>query len=87
MAKCRRCGKQIAYIMTFSGNRLAVNPEEVYYRAKKDGPNKIVTPNGEVLKCVLLDGDTDDLTHATGYGYRPHNPLCTGADYNRKDRG
>lgn len=86
MDKCRRCGQRIAYIKTYSRTRLAINPEEVYYKQSPGAPNKIVTPNGEMIRCFLLDGDTDDLTDATGYGYIPHNPTCPKSDKYRKDR-
>lgn len=86
MAKCRRCRQRIEYIKTYSGTLLAVNPEETYYKHMPGSYDKIVTPNGEVLPCILLDGETDDLTEATAYGYRPHSKTCPAVNRYRKGR-
>lgn len=86
MAKCKSCGAEIKFIRTLGGKSMPCNAEEVYYKYKLGAVDRIVTPNGEVLPCVFLDAETDDLSDASGYGYVPHWSTCPNADKHRKGK-
>ena len=83
-AKCKNCGAPLIWIHTKAGMDMACNAAETYYKQTKGGKNRIVTPTGEVLQCVLLDDENDDLSQATGYGHVPHWSTCPNSDRNRK---
>ena len=80
MATCKSCGKQIIWIKTASGNRMPCDPDLVPYWSKPKAKGKVVTPNGEVLRCDF-DGD---FNQATGLGYVSHWATCPSADAHRK---
>lgn len=84
MPKCKSCGKKIVWIRTHAGSAMPCDAEQVYYRYTYGGKHRIVTPNGEVLACELMDGEKDDLSRATGVGYVPHWSTCPNADRHRK---
>lgn len=84
MARCKSCGAEIEYIRTMSGKRMPCNAEHTYYKYQLGAKDRIVTPNGEVLPCVLLNAEKDDLSQATGYGYVPHFATCPNAAGHRK---
>ena len=86
MARCKSCGKEIKWMRTVGGKSIPCDPEPVYYRFRLGAKERIVTPNGEVLPCVLLNAETDDLTDADGWGYVSHFATCPKADKHRKER-
>lgn len=83
MAKCKKCGAHIKFINTTGGKRMPVDVDETYY--KEGGKDRIVTPNGMVLAATIIN-EEDDLSKATGYGYRPHWATCPYADDFRKKK-
>lgn len=82
--KCKKCGAEIIWIQTIGGRSMPCNAEQTYYIEKLGAKDRIVTPNGEVLACILLDAEKDDLSEATGYGYVPHWATCPAAEKFKK---
>lgn len=78
MAKCKYCGKQIKWIRTLGGGNMPCDPEKVYYKEDKASAERIVTPHGEVLQCVTLNPQIDNIKQADGWGYIPHFGTCKG---------
>lgn len=76
MPRCKGCGAEIIFIKTSGGKSIPCNPDQYCYWAKKNGKDRIVTPNGEVISCEL-HGPFDK---ATGAGYEPHWATCPVAD-------
>ena len=83
MAKCRGCGAEIIWIQTQARKRMPCDPEQVTYWAGAGRPDKIVTPNGEVLSCDL----SGDPQTATGIGYIPHWATCPERERFRRKKG
>lgn len=81
MAKCKLCGAEIKWIRTLGGGHMPCDPEKVYYRGDGASPERIVTPNGEVLQCVTLNPHIDNIGQADGWGYIPHFGTCKGGVY------
>jgi len=52
----------------------------VPYWKETGGIDKIITPNGEAVSCML---DQLTLTEPTGTGYIPHWATCPSADEHR----
>ena len=63
-----------------SGKNMPVDAAPMTYWAEEGGPEKIVTPNGEVISCKLQG----DLQKATGTGYISHFSTCHYAEKHRK---
>lgn len=84
MSRCKSCGAEIRFIKTISGKSMPVNAEHVYYKYKLGAKDRVVTPNGEVLPCIIYDAEKDDLSQAEGWGYVPHFATCPDADKHRK---
>ena len=72
---CKHCGAKIVWIQTVSGKNMPCEAERVMYWERLGAKDRIVTPNGEVLRCEY-EGDPDK---ATGIGYVPHWGNCPGA--------
>jgi len=83
MPKCTSCGAKIIWIRTKAGKHMPCNPELVEYWLEKDGPNKIVTRNGEVVSCAF---EQMTLIEPTGTGYISHWDTCPSADKHRLER-
>ena len=77
---CRSCGAAIVWIPTPGGKSMPCDVTPIYYRQKKRGSKRIVTPNGEVLACEY----TEDPNQATGIGFIPHWAACPYADRHRR---
>lgn len=75
MATCKGCGAEIIWIETPKGKRMPCDPVKVPYWEKKGAPDKVVTPDGEVISCELRG----TLSKATGVGYIPHWRTCPDA--------
>ena len=72
---CKGCGKPIVWI-----GKIPCEPDPVpFWSGKKE---RIVTPNGEVLSCVL-SGETQK---ALGVGFVPHWGNCPQAERFRKKK-
>ena len=80
MPKCRTCGAEIVFIPTKTGKAMPCEAPQVMFRAKKGGKERIVTPDGEVLACEIVE----DVSRATGVGHIPHWAACPGAGRHRK---
>lgn len=80
MAMCKSCGSEIIWIQTLRGKRMPCDAGKVPYWQKEKGPEKVVTPDGEVVSCEL--GGV--LNNATGFGYVPHWRTCPDAGSFRK---
>ena len=78
---CKSCGKEIVWIKTIAGKAMPCDAAPQYYRQRPGGKRKIVTPNGEVLSCEILENPEQ----ATGVGYTPHWATCSAP--NRFRRG
>ena len=80
ISTCRGCGRPILWITTPAGKSMPCDPEPITYWQRKGGPEKIVTPNGEVVSADLagLPG------METGQGYRSHWSTCPRADAFRR---
>ena len=82
MARCKGCGQEIIWIKTKSGKSIPCDPEMIYYKAKKTGHLRVVTPTGEVVSAV----PSDSILTATDYGYVSHFATCPQADRFRRKR-
>ena len=78
MANCKLCVAKIKWIKTIGGKSMPCDPEKVYYRYKLGAAERIVTPNGEVLPCVIMNPHIDNIQQADGFGYVPHFATCKG---------
>lgn len=79
---CRACGAPIVWIKTPAGKDMPCDATPVFYQAKKNGRQKIVTKNGEVIACEIVS----DPDKATGTGYIPHWGNCSAPDKFRKGK-
>lgn len=84
--KCRSCGAKLEWIETASGRKMPCNEDQVYYTENPKGKDKVVTPDGQVLRCDIIPED-GPLDQATGWGYQPHWATCPDADKFRKKKG
>lgn len=82
MAKCKACGAEMIFIKMRSGKSMPVDEKPVaYYKGDK---NKIVTDDGEVIRCNL-DGSSDEFL---GFGYVSHFATCPAAErFRRRKNG
>lgn len=82
MAKCKGCGAEIIWIKTPAGKSMPCNAEPMTYWENPGAAGKIVTPNGEVIRCEF----TGDPDKATGIGYIPHWYTCPQAGKFKRGR-
>lgn len=80
---CKGCGKPIVWIRTTGGKSMPCDAQEVAYKAVKGAKGKVVTPNGEVVSCVL-DGTSEGMT-ATPLSAKTYGDLWTA--YRRPPEG
>lgn len=71
MANCKSCGAELVFIRMPSGRSMPCDKELVPYKQDKEGKDRVVTPNGEVIKCRLeFNG------WPTGLARIPHWATC-----------
>ena len=72
-AFCRYCNKQIIWIKTTKGKNMPVDPGIKPFWRDDEGTERLVTYEGEVVRCSLDNPgrDADDV------GYTPHFSTCT----------
>lgn len=83
MGTCQKCKQRVIWVQMKSGKSMPCNPELVTYRVPREGkgPERIVTPNGEVVSAEIVHGVPQD---ATGIGYISHFATCPAADMFRR---
>lgn len=85
-AKCRGCGKKIAFIKTIGGKSIPVDPEPVKFIPSNDYP-KFIQVDGTVQTGIRVRG-TDFNSESQGImkeGYVAHRTTCPAAeDFSRK---
>lgn len=69
---CRSCGKRILWIKTKAGKSMPCDAEPVGYRYNSESRTKLVTPDGCVIPCDIVQ----DPAEAEGRGYVPHWSTC-----------
>lgn len=79
---CKKCKEPIMFIRTAAGKAMPCDPFITYYKQVDGGKDRIVTPNGQTLSCIILPDSTD----ADGYGYVPHWATCRHADSFRRKK-
>lgn len=82
--QCKACNQPIVFIKTKAGKKMPCDWQQVAYAQRDDGPDTIITPNGETVRGTVqkqADG------HSTGLGYKPHWASCKGADTFRRKAG
>ncbi|MCC8049584.1 MAG: hypothetical protein LIP10_02860 [Clostridiales bacterium] len=77
---CRSCGAPIVWIRTRTGRPMPCDAKAVNYLTKPGGPDKIVTPAGDVISCEIVHSPAE----ATGWGYIPHWSTCNDPDKFRR---
>lgn len=77
---CRSCGSQIIWVKTKSGKNMPCNTSVVSYM--KGGPDKIVTPNGDVISGTVIHPEPGQ--DFDGCGYISHFATCPNADRHRR---
>lgn len=82
-AKCRGCGKDIAFIKTISGKCIPVDPEPIRFMPEDDY-NRFVMMDGTVKRGKEYEGDDLDAERYMMEGYRSHFATCPAADQFRK---
>lgn len=80
---CRKCGAALAWIKTPAGKNMPCDATPMYYREKRGGAKRIVTPSGDVISCDLVLSTI--FERPTGVGYIPHWASCPHAgDFRKK---
>lgn len=80
MAKCKSCGAEIYWQETKAGKNMPCDPALVPFWAKFKAKDKVVTPEGDVVSC-LLEGDPEEMT---GVGRIPHWATCPNAAQHKR---
>ena len=76
---CRSCGAPIVFITSTKGRRVPCDAQAVKFRRFLGGPDKVVTPNGEVLTGKISEDGNET-------GYISHFATCPNANAHRKRR-
>jgi len=78
MAKCKKCGQEIAWVKMHNGIMAAVNPE--YMEIDLGGPGLItlVCDKGQVVAGTLLDSSSLFPAGNTARGRVFHRDTCPG---------
>ena len=79
-AKCKGCGADIIWIRTAAGKALPCDAPLVMYRAVKHGRERVVTADGAVIACEIVES----AGQATGVGHIAHWATCPAAKTFRK---
>lgn len=81
MARCKSCGREIAWIRLTTGKLMPVDVAPVYYEDRRDGAAVIVTEDGRV-SC----GHTEAVAviGSKVRGYMSHFATCPAADKYRR---
>lgn len=85
MARCKACGAEIVWLKLKSGKMHPCDAETVLYKVDA-GPDRIVTPDGEVVAGTIV---TELKTQKEGIirrGYSSHFATCPFADDFRRDK-
>lgn len=85
MATCKACGAEIVWIRLKSGKLHPCDAEDVFYKVGA-GPDRIVTPDGEIVAGTIVP---ELKTHDEGIikrGYSSHFATCPFADEFRRPR-
>lgn len=77
MAKCKYCGAEIIWVKTTAGKMMPCDPGMVEYIVATTANERIVTPNGEVVTCIICETKAQQEV-ADGTGYVPHWHTCPG---------
>ena len=80
---CRSCGAPIQWIKTTAGKNMPCNINPVHYKLSDDGTDKVVTKDGAVITCKIVNYQGN----ADGYGYTPHWSTCNAPDSFRNKGG
>ena len=73
MAKCKACGAEIIFVRSrITKKAIPCDAPQVMFRAAKGGRERVVTPDGVVLACEIVE----DAARATGVGHIPHWATC-----------
>ena len=80
MARCKECGAEIIFIPTKAGKSMPCDAPQVMYRGVKGGKERVVTSDGAVLACEIVE----DAARAHGVGHIPHWATCSGVGRFRK---
>lgn len=72
---CKSCGEPIYFIRSVGGKYIPVDAETRLFKRSLDGPDQIVTREGDVLRCVLDVAPEE----AEGVGYLSHFATCPAA--------
>ncbi len=83
-AKCRGCGKDIAFIKTISGKCIPVDTEPIQF-IPEEAYDKFVMMDGTVQRGQAHEGDELDAERFM-IGYRSHFATCPAADQFRKKK-
>lgn len=75
MSRCKACGAAIIWTPLPSGKKMPCDSEAKTYWKNPQGKSRIVTRNGEVIRCDL----EGDIQNATGIGWTPHWATCPNA--------
>ena len=81
--KCRSCGASIRWIRTTAGKLMPCDTNPVHYKISTDGTDKVVTKDGEVIRCTIVSYQGN----ADGYGYTPHWSTCNAPESFRNKGG
>lgn len=80
IGQCRSCGKRIRFIRMKSGKNMPVDERFVNYKLAADGKERVVTPAGDVVACII----GVDANEADGFGYVSHFATCPDANRHGK---
>ena len=64
---------------------MPVDPKVVYYKADNKAKGRVVTLNGEVKACRIIESPSDGEAAATGIGRIPHWATCSSGSLFNKD--
>lgn len=77
---CKSCGARIRFIKNRIGRWIPVDDYPVNYKADRDGKDRLVKPDGDVITCKAGVNKNE----ATGIGYASHFATCPNAAAHRK---
>lgn len=83
MSRCKSCGAEIVWIRMKTGKAMPCDKPQVMFRGKRNGRERVVTDDGEVIACEIVDS----AGAATGIGRVPHWATCPGASQHRRSHG
>lgn len=79
--KCKFCGAPIVWIKTQNGRSMPCNAEAVEYQDNRVGKDIVVTPEGKVIKVMVITPTNNGLIPIVdGKGYISHFATCPSAN-------